>query len=129
MKSSAEMNGFERLWKEGMYSKSGTRRVDGSVEMPSQRTSDACSRCGGRGLTVYRQLNAAISLYLKMEGVPHRMNWWDECILPTLMCGYFLTGEELKAPDELVRELYDAAKSELYCAYDRYADAYLSVPM
>jgi hypothetical protein len=85
-----------------------------------------CERCG---LTVDRQLNAAINLYLRMEGVPHQSNWWDERILPTLVGGYFLTGAELKAPDELVRGLYDAVKPQLYYAYDRYADAYLSVPM
>jgi hypothetical protein len=42
--------------------------------------------------------------------------------------GYFLTGAELKAPDELVRALYDVVKPKLYYAYDRYADAYLLVP-
>jgi hypothetical protein len=63
-----------------------------------------------------------------MEGVPHQMNWWDKHILPTLMGGYFLTGAELKASDELVRELYEAVKPKLYYAYDRYADAYLHMP-
>jgi len=48
--------------------------------------------------------------------------------LPSLVGGYFLTGAELKAPDELVRGLYDAVKPKLYYAYDRYADAYLPVP-
>jgi putative transposase len=157
MKSLAEINGFERLRKEGMYSRSRvwnrrvmrtdwraiTRRVDCSIELPPQHTSDTCSRCGcvhkdlnggmfgcgGCGLTIDRQLNAAINLYLKMEGVPHQRWWWDERILPTLVGGYFLTGAELKAPDELVRELYDAVKPQLYYAYDRYADAYLSVPV
>jgi len=60
--------------------------VDGSVELPPQHTSDTCSRCGwankdlngsifrcgGCGLTIDRQLNAAINLYLRMEGVPTR---------------------------------------------------------
>jgi hypothetical protein len=54
------------------------------------------------------------------------MQWWNRHILPTLMGGYFLTGAEQKAPDELVRGLYDAVK--LYYAYDRYADAYLPAP-
>ena len=44
------------------------------------------------------------------------------------MGGYFLTGAELKASDELVRELYEAVKPKLYYTYDRYADAYLHMP-
>jgi len=60
VKSLAEINGFERLEKEGMYSRSRVwnrrvmrtdwrsimRRVDGSVELPPQHTSETCSRCG-----------------------------------------------------------------------------------
>jgi hypothetical protein len=42
--------------------------------------------------------------------------------------GYLLTGAEQKAPDELVRRLYDAVKPKLYYAYDRYADTYLPIP-
>jgi putative transposase len=100
MRSLAGINGFERLGKEGMYSRSKVwnrrvmrtdwrsimRRVDSSVELPPQHTSDTCSRCGwankdlngsifrcgGCGLTIDRQLNAAINLYLRMEGVPTR---------------------------------------------------------
>jgi len=157
VKSLAKVNGFERLRKEKMYSRSKIwnrrimrtdwrairRLVDGNVELPPQRTSEECSRCGcinkdqngskvfrcgGCGLTIDRQLNAAINLYLRMEGVPHQMNWWDRHILPTLVGGYFLTGAELKASDELVRELYDVVKPKLYYTYDRYADAYLPVP-
>jgi putative transposase len=156
MKSLAGINGFEKLGKERMYSRSRMwnrrvmrtdwrsimRRVDGSVELPPQHTSETCSRCGWAskdlnrgifrcgscGLTIDRQLNAAINLYLRMEGVPHQMSWWDNKVLPSLVGGYFLTGAELKAPDELVRGLYDAVKPKLYYAYDRYADAYLSVP-
>jgi hypothetical protein len=75
-----------------------------------------------------RVLNAAINLYLRMEGVPHQISWWDNKVLPSLVGGYFLTGAELKAPDELVRGLYDAVKPKLYYAYDRYADAYLPMP-
>jgi len=81
------------------------------------------------GLTIDRQLNAAINLYLSMEGVPHHISWWDSNILPTLVGGYFLTGVEQKAPDELVRELYEVVKPKLYFAYDRYTDTYLSVPI
>jgi putative transposase len=156
VKSLAGINGFERLGKEGMYSRSRVwnrrvmrtdwrsimRRVDGSVELPPQHTSETCSRCGWAnkdlnggifrcgncGLTIDRQLNAAINLYLRMEGVPHQISWWDNNVLPSLVGGYFLTGAELKAPDELVRGLYDAVKPKLYYAYDRYADAYLPMP-
>jgi len=157
MNSSAEVNGFERLRKESMYSRSRVwnrrvmrtdwraimRRVDGSTELPPQHTSEGCSRCGcinkdlkgcmfrcgSCGLTMDRQLNAAINLYLKMEGVPHQMKWWDKHILPSLVGGYFLTGAELRASGELVRGLYEAVKPKLYYAYDRYADAYIPVPM
>ena len=156
MKSLAGINGFERLGKEGMYSRSRVwnrrvmrtdwrsimRRVDGSVELPPQHTSETCSRCGWAnkdlnggifrcgncGLTIDRQLNAAINLYLRMEGVPHQISWWDNNVLPSLVGGYFLTGTELKAPDELVRELHEAVKPKLYYAYNRYADAYLPMP-
>jgi hypothetical protein len=85
-------------------------------------------RCESCGLSIDRQLNAAINLYLRMEGVPHQTGWWDNNVLPSLVGGYFLTGAELKAPDELVRGLYDAVKPKLYYAYDRYADAYLPMP-
>jgi len=156
MKSLAKVNGFERLRKEKMYSRSKTwnrrimrtdwrairRLVDGNIELSPQHTSEECSRCGcinrdlngsifrcgSCGLTIDRQLNAAINLYLRMEGVPHQMSWWDNNVLPSLVGGYFLTGAELKAPDELVRGLCDAVKPKLYYAYDRYADAYLPVP-
>jgi hypothetical protein len=83
-----------------------------------------CARCG---LTIDRQLNAAINLYLRMEGVPHQRERWDENVLPSLVGGYLLTGAERRGPDELARGLYDAVKPKLY-AYDRYADAYLLVP-
>jgi len=153
--SLAEVNGFERLRKERMYSRSKVwnreimrtdwrairRLVDSGVELSPQYTSEECSRCGwinrdlngsifrcrSCGLTIDRQLNAALNLYLKMEGVPHQMRWWDMHILPSLVGGYFLTGAEQKAPYELVRELYEAVKPKLY-TYDSYADAYLPVP-
>ena len=157
VKSLADINGFERLKKEKMYLKSKMwnrkimrtdwrairRLVDGNVELPPQHTSEECPRCGcinrdlnrskvfrcgSCGLTIDRQLNAAINLYLKMEGVPHQIQWWDKHILPTFMGGYFLTGAELKASDELVRKLYEAVKPKLYYTYDRYADAYLHMP-
>jgi hypothetical protein len=74
-----------------------------------------------------RQLNAAINLYLRMEGVPHRRERWDADILPSLVNGYLLTGAERRGPDELARGLYDAVKPKLY-TYDRHADAYLRAP-
>jgi putative transposase len=157
VKSLAKVNGFEGLRKEKMYSRSKVwnrrimrtdwrairKLVDRSVELPPQRTSEECSRCGcinkdqnwskvfkcgGCGLTIDRQLNAAINLYLKMEGVPHQPDWWDKHILPTLVGGYFLTGAEQRASNELVRKLNEAAKPKLYYAYGRCADAYLPVP-
>jgi putative transposase len=154
--SLAKVNGFEKLRKERMYSRSrvwnrrimrtdwrAVRRLVDGVELPPQYTSEECSRCGcinkdpngsvfrceNCGLTIDRHINAAINLYLRMEGVPHQIKWWDGNVLPTLVGGYFLTGAERKAPNELVRRLYDVVKPKLYFAYDRYADAYLPTPM
>ncbi|PSN91397.1 hypothetical protein B9Q03_04260 [Candidatus Marsarchaeota G2 archaeon OSP_D] len=103
--------------------------------------------CGGCGLRLDRQLNAAINLYmrlrfgyaekwvgakkrveLKMEGASQR-EWWDTVVLPSLpLGGCVLTGAERNGADELVRSLYDALKPKLYYAYDRCADAYLRTP-
>jgi putative transposase len=102
--------------------------------------------CGGCGLRLDRQLNAAINLYmrlrfgyttnwedgkkrveLKMEGAS-RVAWWDAVVLPSLVGGCVLTGAERSDPDELVRGLHDAVKPKLHYAYDRYADAYLRIP-
>ena len=102
--------------------------------------------CGGCGLRINRQLNAAINLYmrlrfgykekwvggrkyikLRMEGAPQKA-WWDAVVLPSLVGGCVLTGAELKTPDEPVRGLHDALKPKLHYAYDRYADAYLRIP-
>ncbi|WXG43829.1 MAG: zinc ribbon domain-containing protein [Promethearchaeati archaeon SRVP18_Atabeyarchaeia-1] len=157
IRSLSDENGFEELRKERLYSKSsvwnrrvtrtdwrGIRRLADGVEVPPQFTSKTCSRCGwtnkdlrggvavfecGKcGLRIDRQLNAAINLYLRMEGVPHRKEWWDASILPSLVGGYALTGAERRGADELVRRLYDAVKPQIYAAYDRYADAYLPMP-
>jgi putative transposase len=69
-----------------------------------------CSRCGGMnkapkgavfecglcGLRMDRQLNAAVNLYLKMEGLPHDPRWFDRVV-----GGFALTGEERDGdPDE-----------------------------
>ncbi|RDE15715.1 MAG: hypothetical protein C4K47_02445 [Candidatus Thorarchaeota archaeon] len=113
-------------------------------ELSPQFTSKKCSRCGwvnkdlrrgavfecgNCGLRIDRQLNAAINLYLRMEGVPHEKERWDADILPTLLVGgYVLTGAERKGTDELVRFLDDAVKPQIYVGYDRYADTYLPVP-
>ena len=154
--SLAEVNGFEelrprrmlrrsRVWNRGIMRadwRSIAGRVEGAVEVPPRHTSDTRSRCGWAnrdlrgsavlrcescGLTMDRQLNAAINLYLRMEGVPHRRERWDADVLPSLVNGYLLMGAERRGPDELARGLYDAVKPKLY-AYDRYADEYLLVP-
>jgi putative transposase len=72
-----------------------------------------CSRCGGMnkapkgavfecelcGLRVDRQLNAAVNLYLRMEGLPHDLAWFDRVV-----GGFALTGEEAdEGSDELRR--------------------------
>jgi hypothetical protein len=41
------------------------------------------------GLRVERQLNAAVNLYLQMEGLPHDPEWFDRVV-----GGFALTGEE-----------------------------------
>ena len=46
----------------------------------------AVFRCG---LRVERQLNAAVNLYLQMEGLPHDPGWFDKVV-----GGFALTGEE-----------------------------------
>ncbi len=112
------------------------------VEIQPAYSSKACSRCGwinkdlrgatfeckACGLRINRQLNAAINLYLRMEGVPHNADWWDRNVLPSLVGGYFLTGAERNGADELVRSLNEAVKPKLCYAYDRHADAYLRMP-
>jgi len=134
----------------------GEARVE---ELDTYGSSSYCSRCrwenkdlngavfvcGGCGLRIDRQLNAAINLYmrmsfgykekwvggrkrvqLKMEGASQR-EWWDRMVLPSLLGGCVLTGEKRSDPDELVRGLHDAVKPKLY-AYDRYNDMYLRIP-
>ncbi|PSN93855.1 hypothetical protein B9Q06_10925 [Candidatus Marsarchaeota G2 archaeon ECH_B_2] len=102
--------------------------------------------CGGCGLRINRQLNAAINLYmrltfgyttnwedgrkrveLRMEGASQK-EWWDRVVLPSLVGGCVLTGAELNGTNELVRGLHDAVKPKLCYAYDRYNDMYLCTP-
>ncbi|WXG47006.1 MAG: zinc ribbon domain-containing protein [Candidatus Atabeyarchaeum deiterrae] len=81
-------------------------------------TTRRCSRCGGVnkapngarlvecrfcGLSVDRQLNAAVNLYLQMEGLPPSPNLFTE--LMAGWSGFTQTGDEADAlPDELGRE-------------------------
>ena len=37
-----------------------------------------CKRCG---LIIDRQLNASVNIYLKMEGLPHDVRWFDEHVV------------------------------------------------
>ena len=95
-----EVNGFERLDKRGMLtrSRSWNRRIadtdwrgiaarvsmgGGAVEVDPRLTSRTCSRCGwvdkdlrgavfeceACGLRIDGQLNAAVNIYMRMEGV------------------------------------------------------------
>lgn len=89
-------------------------------------TSKDCSRCGcvnrdlngvvfrcvnpDCGLKINRQHNAAINIYLKMEGLPHDIGWFDE----NVVSGFTQTGAELKETNELVRSLYDTVKPQFY---------------
>nr|MDO8080262.1 hypothetical protein [Candidatus Freyarchaeota archaeon] len=96
-------------------------------------------------MTIDRQLNAAINLYLKMEGVPHHPTTFFRSIvrplvrsvkkrrrggvMMTAVGGYVQTGAERKAADELVRPPSEALKPQIYIAYDRCTDTYLPMPM
>lgn len=98
-----------------------------SVELVDPyHTSKDCSRCGcinrdlngvifrcvnkDCGLKINRQHNAAINIYLKMEGLPHDIGWFDE----NIVSGFTQTGAELKETNELVRSLYDTVKPQFY---------------
>jgi putative transposase len=110
-------------------------------EVSPWRTSKNCSRCGWTnkdlnrakvfecmrcGLRVDRQLNACIGIYERAEGVPYEKEWWDNKVLPSLVGGYFQSGAETRATNELVRSLYETVKPQVEYRYDRYNDAYLS---
>jgi putative transposase len=107
-------------------------------------TSKDCSRCGcvnkdlkgekfvcvnkNCGLVINRQPNAAINVYLDMEGLSHNVGWFDE----NVMRGFTQTGAECvtaktatecchklvdtarKDVNELVRHLYDLMKPQFY---------------
>ncbi|HWR26257.1 MAG TPA: transposase [candidate division Zixibacteria bacterium] len=98
-----------------------------SVELVDPyHTSKECSRCGcvnqdlngvvfrcvnpDCGLRINRQHNAAINIYLRMEGLPHDIGWFDE----NIVSGFTQTEAELKETNELVRSLYDMVKPQFY---------------
>jgi hypothetical protein len=78
------------------------------------------------GLVINRQPNAAINVYLDMEGLSHNIGWFDE----NVMRGFTQTGAECvtglkqyaiemvdtarKDVNELVRHLYDLMKPQFY---------------
>jgi hypothetical protein len=62
------------------------------------------------GLKINRQTNAAINIYLKMEGLSRDIGWFDENVVR----GFTQTGAEWKETDELVRSLYDTMKPQFY---------------
>jgi len=67
-------------------------------EVNPKDTSKTCSRCGfvvkdlkGQvfkcprcGLTIDRQKNASINIYLRMRGFPHSYEWWEKTVKPLL---------------------------------------------
>jgi putative transposase len=75
--------------------RNSTRRCSRCGGM-SKAPKGAVFECGSCGLRVNRQLNAAVNLYLQMEGLPHDPRWFDRVV------GRFaLTGEERDGnPDE-----------------------------
>ena len=112
-------------------------------EVSPEWTTKNCSRCGWTnkdlkgakvfecrqcGLRVDRQLNGCIGIYERAEGVPYDRGWWDRIVLPSLVGGYFQSGAESRAADELVRSLYETVKPQVECGYDRHMDAYLPKP-
>jgi hypothetical protein len=96
--------------------------------------------CGGCGLRIDRQLNAAINLYMRMKfgyrvnwvhgrkhiqlktGGASEREWWDHTVLPSLLGGCILSGAKQSVADEPVRFLNDALKPKLRYAYDRYCE-------
>ena len=80
--------------------KNSTRRCSrcGMINAPK----GALYTCGGCGLRINRQLNAAINLYLQMEGLPPSPKFFEG--LMKTWSGFTQTGEEAyEGFDELVR--------------------------
>ena len=109
-------------------------------EISPRMTTKNCSRCGWTnqdlkgakvfecrkcGLRMDRQLNSCIGIYERAEGVPYDRIWWDRNVLPSLVGGYFQTGVEPRAADELVRSLDETVMPQAVYGYDRHEDAYL----
>jgi putative transposase len=93
-------------------------------------TSKQCSRCGwlrkdlkgtlfecGKcSLRIDRQLNAAINVYLRMEGLPHDKLWFDQQVTPVVVGGFTQTGAKWKEIDELARSPHDTMKPKFAVA-------------
>jgi putative transposase len=104
-----------------------------------ENTSKECSRCGcvnkdlkgerfecinkDCGLVINRQINAAINIYLRMEGLSQSIQWFDLNVLHIMKSEFTQTGTECvssttgtarKDANELVRHLYDSMKSQFY---------------
>ena len=95
------------------------------IEVPAYYTSKICARCGYlhkdlRGELIFecptcgskmdRQLNACINIYLRMRGFSHNIAWFD-C---TVVGGFALIGAETKSSDELVRNLDELMRPQVY---------------
>jgi putative transposase len=92
-------------------------------------TSKKCSRCGWLhkdlkgtlfeceqcGLMIDRQLNAAINVYLRMEGLPHDELWFEQNVTP-VVGGFTQTGAEWKEINELARSPHDTMKPKFAVA-------------
>jgi len=106
------------------------RRIMSQVEYKSSAyyvlpyyTSKKCSRCGWLhknlkgtifecaqcGLRIDRQLNAAINVYLRMEGLPHDELWFEQQVT-AVVGGFTQTEAKWKEIDELVRSPHDTMK-------------------
>lgn len=104
-------------------------------------TSKECSRCGWTnkdlkgeifeckqqhnavkkcGLVIDRQINAAINVYLRMEGLAQSVQWFDKNICNTMKREFTQTGAEKKDVNELARHLYDLMKPQFYTVENSY---------
>ena len=92
------MMGYKARVSDPLDPRNSTRRCSrcGELNGAPKGATFACERCG---LTVSRQLNAAVNLHLRMEGLPHDARWFDRVV-----GGFALTGEKRgENPDELSR--------------------------